>query len=114
MEGGDPLEMVQRGGEAEIQSDIWPNLIFSGTNIELWRFAVQILNFISIEEQKCLLYTDIWALDQKFKCFFLFREICLLIEKRKQEDICDLIWQILQILDQIQFYMEKLGSSSEI
>ena len=46
--------------------------------------------------------------------FFLFWEICLLIEKRKQEDICDLIWQILQILDQIQFYMEKPGSSSEI
>ena len=51
----DPLEMVQRGGEAEIQSDIWPNLIFSGTNIEPWRFAGQILNLISNEEHKCLL-----------------------------------------------------------
>ena len=36
-----------RGGEAEIQSDFWPNLIFSGTNIELWRLAVLILNFRS-------------------------------------------------------------------
>ena len=37
-----------------------------------------------------------------------------MIDKRKQEDIWDLIWQILQILEQIQFHRKSLDLAQKI
>ena len=38
----------------------------------------------------------------------------MLIDKRKQEDIWDLIWQILQILEQIRFHRKSLDLAQKI
>ena len=62
-----------RGGEAEIQSDFWPNLIFSGTNLELEACSADIEFQI---KRKCLLHTDIWAW-LKIQCFWIRRNLFL-------------------------------------
>ena len=51
--------MVHRGAGAEIQSNIWPNLIFSGTNMEKWRFVVNCRNSISDQRKYINVYLTI-------------------------------------------------------
>ena len=57
--GGDPLQMVHRGAGAEIQSNIWTNLIFSGTNMEKWRFVVNCRNSISDQRKYINVYLKV-------------------------------------------------------